>query len=102
MIAAIVASVSSSETGSLAIGLVLLVITVVIMLGPHSYVLYSIFITPTVVLFTSTSIADVTTTDAQRLGFTLIAAALILLASGITLGWAHYQQAHSPPAAAES
>ena len=70
-----------------AIGLVLLVITAVIMLGPHSYVLYSIFITPTVVLFTSASIADVTTTDAQRLAFTQIAAALILLASAITLGW---------------
>lgn len=86
MIAAIVASVTGSEAVLLAIGLVLLVISGVIMLGPHSYVLYSIFITPTVVLFTSTSIADVTTTDAQRLGFTLIGAALILLASGITLG----------------
>ena len=69
--------------------------------SPHSYVLYSIFITPTVVLFTSASIADVPATDAQRLGFTLIAAALILLASAITLEWSHYQQAHSPPAAAE-
>ena len=102
MIAAIVASVSSSEAELVAIGLVLLVITAVIMLGPHRYVLYSIFLTPTVVLFTSTSIADVTTTDAQRVGFTLIGAALILLASGITLGWAHYQQAHSQSAAAES
>ena len=64
------------------------------MIGPHSYVLYSIFITPMVVLFTSTSIADVTSTDAQRVAFTLIGSALILLASGITLGWAHYQQTH--------
>ena len=102
VIAAVVASLTGSETVLVAIGLVLLVITAVIMLGPHSYVLYSIFITPTVVLFTSASIADVPATDAQRLGFTLIAAALILLASGITLGWSHYQQAHSPPAAAES
>jgi uncharacterized membrane protein YgaE (UPF0421/DUF939 family) len=46
VIAAIVASVSGSEAELLAIGMVLLVITVVIMLGPHSYVLYSIFITP--------------------------------------------------------
>jgi hypothetical protein len=76
VIAAIVASVSGSEAVLLAIGLVLLVITAVIMLGPHSYVLYSIFITPTVVLFTSASIADVPATDAQRFGFTLIAAAL--------------------------
>jgi uncharacterized membrane protein YccC len=102
VIAAIVASVSGSEAELLAIGLVLLVITVVIMLGPHSYVLYSIFITPTVVLFTPTSIADVPTTDKQRLAFTLIGSALILLASGITLRWAHYQQTHSPSAAAES
>ncbi len=87
MIAAVVASVSGSEAVLLALGLVLLVVTVVIMIGPHSYVLYSIFITPTVVLFTSTSIADVTATDAQRVGFTLIGSALILLASGITLGW---------------
>ena len=102
VIAAIVASVSSSEAELVAIGLVLLVITAVIMLGPHPYVLYSIFLTPTVVLFTSTSIADVTTTDAQRVGFTLIGAALILLASGITLRWAHYQQTHSQSAAVES
>ena len=102
MIAAIVASVSSSEAVLLAIGLVLPVITAVIMLGPHSYVLYSIFVTPTVVLFTSASIADVTTTDAQRLGFTLIDATLILLVSGITLGWEHYQQTHNPAAAGGS
>jgi hypothetical protein len=102
VIAAIVASISGSEAVLLAIGLVLLVITVVIMLGPHSYFLWSVFITPTVVLFTSTSIADATTTDAERLEFTLIGCALILLASGITLRWAHYQQTHSPSAAAES
>jgi hypothetical protein len=89
VIAGIVASVTDSETVLLGIGLVLLVITLVIMLGPHSYFLYSVFITPTVVLFTSTSIADVPTTDRQRLAFTLIGAALILLASGIALGWAH-------------
>ncbi len=74
----------------------------VILLGPHSYVLYTAFMTPAVVLFTSTSIADVATTEAQRLGFTLIGAALVLLASAIALGWAHYQQAHSPLAAVES
>jgi heme/copper-type cytochrome/quinol oxidase subunit 3 len=54
------------------------------------------------VLFTATSIADVPKTDAQRLGFTLIGVALILLASGITLVWAHYQQTHGLSAAAES
>ena len=102
VIAGIVASVSGSEAALLGIALVLLVIAVVILLGPHSYVLYTAFMTPAVVLFTSTSIADVATTEAQRLGFTLIGAALVLLASAIALGWAHYQQAHSPLAAVES
>ena len=94
VIAGIVASLSGSEAVLLAIGLVLLVITLVIMLGPHPYFLYAVFLTPAVVLFTATSIADVHKTDAQRLVFTLIGAALVLLASGIALGWAHYQQTH--------
>ena len=106
-IAGIVASVSGSEAVLLAIGLVLLLITAVIMLGPHSYFLFSVFITPTVVLFTSTSLADVPTTDVQRLVFTLIGCALLLVASGITLAWAHYQQTHvvdpaSPEAGAQT
>jgi hypothetical protein len=94
VIASIVASVVNSEAVLLGIGFVLLVISVVIMLGPHSYVLYSAFITPTVVLFNSASIADVHTTDVQRLVFTLIAAVLLLLASGIALSLAHYEQTH--------
>jgi uncharacterized membrane protein YccC len=96
VIAGIVASVSGSEAVLLSIGLVLAVIAVVISLGPHTYFLWSVIITRTVVLFTATSIADVHKTDAQRLVFTLIGYALLLLASGITLGWAHYQQTHSP------
>ena len=102
VIAAILASVSGSEAVLLGIGLVLMVILVVIILSPHSYFLYTVVLTPIVVLFTSTSIADVATTDEQRLGFTLIGGALVLLASGIALGLARYQQAHSPSAAAES
>ena len=102
VIAAILASVSGSEAVLLGIGLVLLVILLVIFLSPHSYLLYTVVLTPIVVLFTSTSIADVATTDEQRLGFTLIGGALVLLASGIALGLARYQQAHSPLAAAES
>ncbi len=92
VIAAIVASVASSEAVLLTVGLILMVITVVILLSPHSYFLYSAFITAAVVLFTATSIADVHKTAAERLEFTLAGGALILVAAGITLGWAHYQQ----------
>ena len=98
-LAAIVASLIDSEAVLLGIGLVLGVVLVVILLCPHSYFLWTVFVTPTVVLFTSSSIADVDVTAAERLGFTLIAAALILLASGTALGWARYQQAHRPLAA---
>ena len=94
VIAGVVASVVGSEAVLLGIALVLGVILVVIALGPHSYFLWSVFVTPTVVLFTATSIADVHKTDAQRLAFSLVACALILLASGIALGWAHYKQSH--------
>jgi uncharacterized membrane protein YccC len=96
VIAGLVASVSGSQAVLLGVGLILLVIMVVIELGPHSYFLHTVLVTPIVVLFSSTSIADVATTDAQRLEFTLIAGALILLASGIAVGWAHYQRAHRP------
>jgi hypothetical protein len=64
-----------------------------LMIGGQA-IAYSVFITPTVVLFTSTSIADVANTDRQRLTFTLIGSALVLLASGITLVWTRYQLAH--------
>ena len=100
-IAAIVASISSSEVVLTAVGLVLTVILVVILLSPHSYFLWTVVVTPLVVLFTTTSIADVKTTDAQRLGLTVIGLALILLASGIAVGWARYQQAHPSSAAVE-
>jgi hypothetical protein len=100
-IAAIVASISGSEAVLLGVGLVLTVILVVISLSPHSHFLWTVVVTPVVVLFTSTSIADVKTTDAQRLAFTVIGIALTLLASGIALGWAHYQQAHPSSAAVE-
>ena len=101
-IAALVASVTGSEAVLIGIGLVLWVIVVAIALSPHSYFLWTVFVTPAVVLFTSSSIADVHKTDAQRLGFTVIGCALIPLASAITLGWAHYQQAHSPATMAET
>ena len=85
-IAAILASVIGSEAVLLGIGLVLLVILVVIILGPHSYFLWTVFLTPVVILFAAPSVGDVSATEAQRLAFTLVGGALILLASGIALG----------------
>jgi hypothetical protein len=99
-IAAIVASISGSQAVLIGVGLLLTVILVVVALSPHSHFLWTVVVTPQVVLFTSTSIADVKTTDLQRLGFTVIGIALTLLASGIALGWAHYQQAHPSLASA--
>jgi Fusaric acid resistance protein-like len=93
-IAAVVASLISTEAVLISIGVVLVVIALVIRQGPH-YGLYMAALTPAVVLFSSTSIADVRKTDAQRLAFTLIAAALVLLASAIAVAWAHYQQTHT-------
>ena len=92
-VAAVVASLAGSEAVLLAIGLILAVIAGVVRQGPH-YGLYMAFMTPSIVLFSSSSIATVTQTDRQRLGFTLIGAALVLLASGIAVAWARYQQTH--------
>ena len=100
-IAVIVASIIGSEAVLIGVGLVLSVILVVIALSPHSYFLWTVVVTPQVVLFTSTSIADANITAAQRLGLTVIGLALILLASGITLAWTYYQQAHPSSAAVE-
>ena len=100
-IAAFVASFGS-EAVAISIALVLTVILVVLSLIPHSYFLWTVVVTPQVVLFGSSSIADVDKTDAERLAFTLIGLAFILLAAGIALGWAHYRQAHSHLAAIES
>ena len=100
-IAAVLASVISSEAVLLSIGLVLAVIALVIRQGPH-YGVYMAFLTPAVVLFGSTSIADVPKTDAARVAFTLIAGALVLLASAIAVAWAHYQQTHTGDRAASS
>jgi hypothetical protein len=98
-IAAVVASISGTQAVLISVGLVLTVILVVIALSPHSYFLWTVVVTPQVVLFTSTSVADVKTTDAQRLAFTGIGLALTLLAAGIALGWARYQQDHPSSAA---
>ena len=93
-IAAGVASLTDTEAVRLSIGVVLIVVALVIRQGPH-YGVYMAFMTPAVIMFDTASLADVAKTDAQRLAFTLIAAALVLLASAITVAWAHYQQSQT-------
>jgi hypothetical protein len=44
-------------------------------------------VVPAVVLLNATSIADVDKTAAERLGSVVIGGALVLIASGIALGW---------------
>ena len=99
-VAAVVASLTTNQTVLIGIGLVLMVIALVIRTGPN-YWLYMTFMTPAIVLFSSTSGAGVDTTGEQRLLDTLIAAALVVLASAITVWWARHQQTHpvDPPAA---
>ena len=97
--AAVLVTIISNGAVLIGVGLILVVAAVVIRMGPH-YWLYMAFITPAVVVFSSTSVAEVETTDAKRLTLTLIGAALVLLASGITLLWARYQQTHTGTLAA--
>ena len=98
-VAAVVASLTTNQTVLIGIGLVLMVVALVIRTGPN-YWLYMAFMTPAIVLFSSTSGAGVDTTSEQRLLDTLIGAALVLLASAITVWWARHQQTHpvDPPA----
>ena len=92
-VAAVVASLATNQTVLIGIGLVLMVIAVVIRTGPN-YWLYMAFMTPAIVLFSSTSGAEVDITGAQRLLDTLVGAALVLLASAIAVWWARQQQTH--------
>ena len=95
-VATVVASLTTSEAVLLTIGLILAVIAGVIRQGPH-YGLYLAFMTPSIVVFSSASIADVPSTDRHRVVFTLVGAALVLIASALAVGWAHYQESHPVP-----
>jgi hypothetical protein len=94
-IAAAVASLVTVEAVLLSIGMILLVVALVVRQGAH-FAAFVAFLTPALVLFSSTSIADVPKTDAQRLAFALVAVGLALIASAVTLVWAHYQQTDTP------
>jgi len=68
------------------------VIALMVRIGPNFW-LFTAVITPAFVLFTSV-ISDVATSAEQRVVDTLVGAALVLLASAITVLWARQQQAH--------
>ena len=97
--AALVASATTNQTVLIGIGPVLMVVVIVIRIGPR-YRLIA-FMTPAIVLFSSTSGAGVDETGAQRFADTLIGAALVLPASAITILWSPHQaiQADDPSAA---
>jgi hypothetical protein len=96
-IAAVVASLVTAQAVSLSIGIIMLIVALVVRQGAH-FGAFVAFLTPALVLFSSSSIADVPKTDAQRLAFALIAVGLALLASGITVAWARYQETHTSAA----
>jgi len=93
--AAVLAAPWTGQTVLIGIGLVLLVIALMVRIGPNFW-LFTAVITPAFVLFTSVS-SDVATSAEQRVVDTLVGAALVLLASAITMLWARQQQAHGAP-----
>ena len=93
--AAVLAAPWTGQTVLIGIGLVLLVIALTVRIGPNFW-LFTAVITPAFVLFTSVS-ADNAISAEERVVDTLIGAALVLLASAITMQWARQQQAHGAP-----
>ncbi len=91
--AAVLAAPWTGQTVLIGIGLVLLVIALTIRIGPNFW-LFTAAITPAFVLFTSVT-SDVATSGEERVVDTLIGAALVLLASAITVLWARQQHAQA-------
>jgi len=96
--AAVLAAPWTGETVLIGIGLVLLVIALMVRIGPNFW-LFTAVITPAFVLFTSVS-SDIATSAEQRVVDTLVGAALVLLASAITVLWARQQQTQAAQVAA--
>jgi hypothetical protein len=65
--------------------------------SPHYWV-YMALITPTIICFTASSSAQVANLGEQRAQDVLIGAALVLLASAITIGYSHVtkKSGHAP------
>lgn len=72
------------------IGFVFAVAALTAKLSPH-YWLYMALITPTIICFTASSSTEVANLGEQRAQDTLIGAVLVLVASGITIGYARLE-----------
>ena len=72
------------------IGLVLGVIAIAAKFSPHTWI-YFVFITPTVVCLNASSNQHLGDLGKQRAADTLVGAALVLLASAITIGYSHWE-----------
>jgi hypothetical protein len=81
------------------IGFVFAVAALTAKLSPH-YWLYMALVTPTIICFTASSSSEVANLGEQRAQDTLIGAALVLLASAITIGYARLEahRGHGPTA----
>ena len=91
VLAAVLVGLISSEIVAIGLGLVLMMIALVIRFGPH-YWLYLAFLTPIEILISAGSAANVPITEVARLVYTVIGAALVLLASAIAILWARYRK----------
>jgi MFS family permease len=76
-----------------AIGLVFGIAALTAKFSPH-YWLYMALITPTIICFTASSSTQVKGLGEQRAQDVLIGAALVLLASAITIGYSHITKKH--------
>jgi uncharacterized membrane protein YccC len=75
------------------IGLVLGVVAITAKFSPHAWI-YFVFITPTVVCLNASSNQHIADLGKQRVADTLVGAALVLLASAITIGYSHWENNH--------
>lgn len=91
VIAAVLSALVSSQAVLIGLALVLLVMALVVKFGPR-YWLFVAFLTPPIVLLTSTGGGGVPIADAARVGYTVIAVAFVILASAIAVVWTRYQE----------
>lgn len=83
-----------------AIGLVFAVAAITAKFSPH-YWIYMALITPTVVCMNASSSSQLASLGERRAVDTLLGAALVLLAAGLTVGYSHWQQRRGTAAMAD-